>query len=94
MAMNPIPPQTPSLPSLAKPGPSLPGREAAARSAAEASRGAAPARMARPAENIEVQLARIFARRAMLAQQKQMEGAPALSAPTRQTRGVHLDIQA
>lgn len=93
MATTPIQPQ--GFPSPSKAAPAATGREAAPRPASAARpHGTAPSRPARPAESLELQLARIFARRAM---QQHTQPSKAVETPalaSGKIRGGNLDILA
>lgn len=93
MATNPIQPQ--GFTPLPQTVPPAGGREAMPRAASVArTHGAAPARVPRPAEPIEVQLARIFARHAIQQQAQQAKVAEAPAPASGKIRGGRLDILA
>ncbi|OGL58995.1 MAG: hypothetical protein A3J27_08150 [Candidatus Tectomicrobia bacterium RIFCSPLOWO2_12_FULL_69_37] len=93
MATTPIPPQ--GFTPLSKTAPPATGREAAPRTAAvPRPHGAAPSLPARPAETLELQLARIFARHAMQQQAHQPKAVETPALASGKIRGGNLDILA
>ena len=93
MATTPIPPQ--GFTPLSKTAPPVTGREGMPRAVSvPKTHGAAPARVPRPAETLELQLARIFARHAMQQQAHQPKAVETPALASGKIRGGNLDILA